>query len=178
MKRGKQQRAAVSLQRVERRILQIRGCRVILDSDLAELYGVKTKALNQAVKRNKERFPADFAFPLSPKEIKEVVTNCDHLARLRFSAVRPQAFTEHGAIMAANVLNSPRAIRMSVFVVRAFVRLRHTLASNREVQKKLAELERRIDTHDEALHALVIAIRRLMEPSTEEPKRITGFGKS
>jgi hypothetical protein len=100
-------------------ILRLRGSNVLIDADLAAIYGVSTKALNQAVTRNIERFPADFAFRLTPKEKTEVVTNCDHLATLKFSPVLPQAFTEHGAIMAATVLNSPEAVSMSIYVVRA-----------------------------------------------------------
>ncbi len=101
---------------IEKRILTIRGERAILDLDLAELYGVTTKALNQAVKRNTERFPSNFAFFLSNTEKAEVVTTCDHLRRLKFSPVLPRAFTEHGAIMAATVLNSPRAVQMSLYI--------------------------------------------------------------
>ena len=96
--------------RVEQRILVIRGLKVMIDADLAELYGVPTKALNQAVKRNAERFPADFMFQLTSEEKAEVVTNCDHLARLKFSRALPFAFTEHGAIQASNILASPQAV--------------------------------------------------------------------
>ena len=119
------------LGRIEHLIQLIRDHRVILDADLARLYGVATKALNQAVKRNRKRFPPDFMFRLTEEEKNEVVTACDHLSRLRFSPVLPCAFTEHGAIMLANVLNSERAVKASVQVVRAFVRLREVLASNR-----------------------------------------------
>jgi len=111
----------IPLERVQDRILLIRGNRVIIDRDLAELYGVETKRLNEQVKRNISRFPEDFVFQLSQEEKDEVVANCDHLSRLKFSKVLPNAFTEHGAIMAANVLNSEHAIRASVFIVRAFV---------------------------------------------------------
>lgn len=116
---------------VDPRILTIRGEKVMLDADLAAVYGVATKALNQAVKRNGERFPSDFRFQLTKAERDEVVTNCDHLRSLRFSPVRPWAFTEHGAIMAASVLNSPRAVEMSLFVVRAFIRLREVATATR-----------------------------------------------
>ena len=100
---------------VDPRILRVRGIQVLVDADLAEIYGVSTKALNQAVKRNAERFPEDFRFQLTAAEREEVVTNCDHLTRLKFSPVLPWAFTEHGSIMAASVLNSQRAVEMSVF---------------------------------------------------------------
>ncbi|GHU22430.1 DNA-binding protein [Betaproteobacteria bacterium] len=118
-------------------IVVLRGQRVMLDTDLAELYGVPTKALNQAVKRNKERFPADFMFQLTTEEKQEVVTNCDHLAKLKFSRSLPFAFTEHGAIQASNVLASPQAVEMGVYVVRAFVSLREILTSNRELALRL-----------------------------------------
>jgi len=114
---------------IENRILVIRGVRVMVDADLGELYGVPTKALNQAVKRNLNRFPSDFMFRLNATEKEEVVANCDHLAGLKYSKSLPFACTEHGAIMAASVLNSPRAVEMSVFIVRAFVKLREILPS-------------------------------------------------
>ena len=136
----KQEPALVAIERIENRILLIRGQKVMIDADLAELYGVPTRVLNQAVKRNSERFPEDFMFSLTPDEKPEVVTNCDHLARLKFSSSLPFAFTEHGAIMAANVLNSQRAVEASVYVVRAFVRQREMIASNKELTAKLNEL--------------------------------------
>jgi len=107
--------------------------------------------------------------------IEEVVTNCDHLQRLKFSRTRPFAFTEHGAIMAASVLNTSRAIDVSIYVVRAFVRLRELLASNKELSKKLAELERKVATHDEAIQSLVVAIRQLMTPNEAKKRRRIGF---
>jgi hypothetical protein len=153
--------ALVPIERPERIILTIRGLRVILDNDLARLYGVSTKALNQAVKRHMDRFPEDFAFQLSAEEKDKVVTDCDHLARLKFSPVLPRAFTEHGAIMAATVLSSPRAIQASVFVVRAFVKFRETLVVHRQLHRKLAEFERKLETHDVAIREIIDAIKRL-----------------
>jgi len=135
----------VPMERIERAIFLIRGQKVMLDADLAELYGVLTKVLNQAVKRNKERFPVDFMFQLTKEEKDEVVTNCDHLKRLKFSPTLPHAFTEHGAIMLATILNSPVAVQSSIQVVRAFVRLRQMLASNAELARKLDTLERKYD---------------------------------
>ena len=117
----------------------------MIDADLADLYGVRTKRLNEQVRRNAGRFPDDFCFQLSPAEKAEVVANCDHLLRLKFSPSLPYAFSEHGAIMAANVLNSPRAVKMSVHVVRAFVRLREMIASHKDLVKRLDELEERYD---------------------------------
>jgi phage regulator Rha-like protein len=160
------QTGVIPVERIERAILSIHGEKVMLDSDLAELYGVETKALNQAVKRNLNRFPPDFMFQLTKTEKAEVVTNCDHLIHLKFSSNLPYAFTEHGALMLANVLNSERAAQTSVQVVRAFVRLRQMLASNAELARKLEALEKK---YDQQFKVVFDAIRRLMSPP--EPKR-------
>ena len=165
----------VPAEQIENKILLIRGQKVMLDADLASLYGVPTKALNQAVRRNADRFPSDFMFQLTGDEKKQVVANCDHLRKLRFSPVRPLAFTEHGAMMLASVLNSRRAVETSVFVVRAFVRLRQVLVTHRELSRTLADLERRVKGHDEKIQSLVEAIRQLMAPGDTRKKRI-GFG--
>jgi len=155
---------------VESRILILRHQKVILDTDLAELYGVPVKRLNEQVKRNRQRFPADFMFQLSPKEAEDLrsqsATSKPQRGGRRYL---PYAFTEHGAIMAATVLNSERAVEMSVFVVRAFVRLREMLSTNRELAAKLAELEGRLDTQDASIQNLFEAIKELMIP--EEPSR-------
>ncbi len=129
----------IPVERVQKTILLIRSEKVILDADLATLYGVSTKRLNEQVKRNPGRFPDDFMFQLTNEEKAEVVANCDHLRRLKFSPNLPYAFTEHGAIMAANVLNSERAVEASVEIVRAFVRPRQLLASNVELSRRLDE---------------------------------------
>jgi hypothetical protein len=163
------QNAVVPVGQVERSILLVRGVKVMLDCDLARLYGTATKAFNQAVKRNSDRFPPDFMFQLTHREKDEVVTNCDHLLRLKFSPALPYAFTEHGAIMAASVLNTRRAIEASVFVVRAFVKLREMLAAHKELALKLTELEQRIRGHDQQIQAIVEAIRRLMAPPERPP---------
>ena len=123
---------------VEPLIMVLRGIRVILDSDLARLYGVSTAALNQAVRRNGDRFPEDFAFRLTAEEKLEVITNCDHLKKLKYSRSLPLAFSEHGAIMVASVLNSARAVRTSLMVVRAFVRMRDLLNQNRSDSEQTA----------------------------------------
>lgn len=161
---------------VDPRILRVRGIQVLVDADLAEIYGVSTKALNQAVKRNAERFPEDFRFQLTAAEREEVVTNCDHLTRLKFSPVLPWAFTEHGSIMAASVLNSQRAVEMSVFVVRAFVRLRDLARTHAELARHLVALERRVTAHDADLKAVFTALRQLIEPPSK-PRRQIGFGR-
>jgi hypothetical protein len=120
----------IPMERILKAILNIRGQRAILDADLAALYGVSTKVLNQAVKRNIERFPPDFMFSLTPTEKAEVVTNCDHLSRLRFSPALPNAFTEHGALMAANVLKSDRAVRASIQIIRTLLMRARRLSGN------------------------------------------------
>ncbi|HYE98521.1 MAG TPA: ORF6N domain-containing protein [Planctomycetota bacterium] len=155
---------------LETRILSVRGHRVMLDGDLAELYGVPTKALNQAVKRNARRFPLDFAFRLTPEESLSMRSQSVTASKRNVRHL-PFAFTEHGALMAANVLNSPRAVEASVFVVRAFVRLRQVLAPHRQLAAKLTEMERRLDTHDETIREIMTAIKVLMEPPEDDPPR-------
>lgn len=163
--------SVVPFERIERAILFIRGEKVMLDSDLAEIYGVSTKRLNEQVKRNANRFPVDFMFQLTETEKSEVVANCDHLAKLKFSPRLPYAFTEHGALMLANVLNSERAAQTSVMVVRAFVRLRQLLSSNAELARKLESLEKKYDAQ---FKVVFDAIRQLTSPPAK-PKRGIGF---
>lgn len=164
----------VPTEHIASRILSIRGQRIIIDADLAELYAVPTKRLNEQVKRNRARFPEDFMFRLTQAEKAEVVANCDHLAKLKFAAALPLAFTEHGAIQAANVLNSERAVEVGVYVVRAFVRLRELLATHKELAAKLNALERKLDSHDQAIAGILNAMRQLMNPP-EPKKRPIGF---
>jgi hypothetical protein len=172
MPRRKYSASIVPTDSIQSRILLIRGQRVIIDADLAVLYSVSTKALNQQLKRNPLRFPGDFVFRLTPAEKREVVTNCDHLQKLKFSPQLPFAFTEHGTLMADNVLSSDRAIAASVFVVRAFVKLRELLSTHRQLADKLAELEHKLHDHDGQILAIMDAIRQLMEPPDEpETKR-------
>ena len=181
-------------------ILTIREQRVILDADLAKLYGVTTKAFNQAVKRNTERFPEDFAFQLTAAELahlrsQTVTSNHKRIGdrgetgnRPQFTTssrggrrYRPWAFTEHGAVMAANILRSERAIHMSVFVVRAFVRLREQIAANRTILKRLAEIDKTLIEHDTALVDLYEKLLPLLQPPPDPPQRRIGFqskGKS
>jgi hypothetical protein len=160
---------------VESRIFIFRKQRVMLDIDLAELYGVPVKRLNQQVARNRERFPSDFMFQLNSKEYKtlrlQIATSNKARGGRRYA---PHAFTEHGAIMAATVLNSDRAVVMSVFVVRAFVRLREMLTANRKLACKIYELEDRVDTHDTVIRDIFRSIKNLMAPKKMPRKRI-GF---
>jgi hypothetical protein len=173
----KSKRPVVSAGQIESCILMIRGHKVILDSDLAGLYGVETRALNQAVRRNHARFPRDFAFQLTDKELRDLMSQ-NVISSSGHGGVRkrPWVFTEHGAIMAANLLNSERAIQVSVFVVRAFVRLREVLVEHRELVRKISQLERRIAGHDQEIQTILEAIRQLMEPSPADPKPKIGFG--
>lgn len=168
-------RAIVPVESIESRIFLIRGHKVMIDADLAELYGVTTKRLNEQVKRNQERFPDDFMFQLNAEEENDLRSQIATSKTARGGRrYRPYAFTEHGAIMAASVLNSHRAIEVSVHVVRAFVKLREMLRSHTELAGKLAELEDRIQGHDDEIKVLIEAIRELMEPPAEPGKRI-GF---
>jgi hypothetical protein len=162
----------VPAERIERSILLFRGEKVMLDADLASLYGVTTKRLNEQIRRNLARFPADFVFQLTAEEKAEVVANCDHLARLKYSSVLPYAFTEHGAIMAANVLSSERAVAASVMVVRAFVRLRQILSSHAELARQLKEMEK---TYDAQFKQVFSAIRSLMMPPPPRDGSRIGF---
>ncbi len=166
------QNSLVKIERVDQRILLFRGQRVMLDADLAVLYGVPTKRLNEQVKRNESRFPSDFMFRLTVREKAEVVANCDHLARLKYSPSLPYAFTEHGALMLASVLNSPTAILVSIQVVRAFMRLREMLVGNKDLARKVDELEKKYDAQ---FRVIFDAIRGLMRPVPPPPKRRIGF---
>lgn len=174
-----QSKTAARIERIEHRILIVRRQKVLLDADLAALYGVTTKRLNQQVSRNQERFPSDFVFRLNETERQEVVANCDHLRRLRFSATLPYAFTEHGALMAASVLNSPRAVEVSLYVVRAFVELRETLGAHKELAKRLDELEgrieRRLSSNDRAIAGILAAIREFDGPAPRREETIDRF---
>jgi len=178
---------------IESMIITIRGQKVILDADLARIYGVPTKRLNEQVKRNADRFPEDFVFQLTLDEVtnlrsqiatssrqhmrSQIATGSTHGGRRKL----PFAFTEHGAIMAANVLNSPQAVKISVFVVRAFIRMRQVLSDNRVLAKKLAELDKmltaRLDTHERAIVHVLEQILRLLNPPSrpDAPPKKIGF---
>ena len=162
-------------------IILLRGQRVIIDSDLATLYGVKTKRLKEQVKRNSERFPVDFVIELTESEKEEVVANCDHLKKLKFSSTLPIAFTEHGAVMAATVLNSRIAIETSILVVRAFIHAREIISEHRELKRRLERLEERVargfHDNEEELQAVRFAIQELREPAARSSKKPIGFGR-
>jgi hypothetical protein len=165
----------IPVAQIARQILTVRGQKVMLDSDLAELYGVTTKRLNEQVRRNQGRFPADFMFQLTGDEVARLRSqNATSKAGRGGRRYPPRVFTEHGAIMLASVLNTVRAVDVSVYIVRAFVRLRELVISNREAAAKLDALDRRVAGHDEAIHSLVQAIRQLMVPPAK-PRRSIGF---
>lgn len=171
--------ALVPTERITQAILVLRGHKVLLDADLAALYGVTTGRFNEAVKRNLERFPADFMFRVTNQELvslrSQIAISNEGRGGRRYP---PYAFTEHGAIMAATILNTPRATEVSVYVVRAFVQLREVLATHKELAQRLNELEakieRKLTTHDQAIASIIAAIRELMAPP-EPRKRPIGF---
>ena len=185
---------------IESLIITLRGQKVILDADLAKLYGVPTKVFNQAIKRNRQRFPKDFAFQLTAKEFEDLrsqntATNSSQLIennlvtpnwsqfvtssrKHRGAAYRPIAFTEHGAIMAATVLNSPEAVKMSLYVVRAFVQMREQLASNAAILKRLAEIDKSLLQHDHALRTIWTKLQPLLSPPLEPLPRRIGFNQT
>ena len=155
-------------EKIDRSILFIRGQKVMLDTDLADIYGVKTSRLNEQVKRNINRFPSDFMFQLSDEEKELVIANCDHLMKIKFSRTNPYAFTEHGAIMLASVLNTSTAVETSILIVRAFIKLREILLTNKELSKKLAELEAK---YDKQFSVVFQALRELMQAEKIKKER-------
>src|SRR5438876_3088074 len=174
---AKTKQALAQLTSIEPRIQMVRGERVILDADLARIYGVETRTLNQAVRRNLEKFPPDFLIQLTTVEVEELNRSQIVIGsqRHRDPRFRPFAFTEHGAIMAASVLNSPRAVAMSVYVVRAFVKMREDLAANATILKRLAEIDKALLLHDGALRDIYQKLRPLLEPPPIPPKPEIGF---
>jgi len=169
-------RRLIRVERIAGAILVLRGHKAILDSDLAALYGVETRRLNEQVRRNASRFPGDFMFRLTRDEL-DALKSHSATSSAGWGGKRklPLAFTEHGALMAASVLNSPCAVHMSVYVVRAFVRLREWVAGQAELVKRLADLERRVAGHDQDLQAIVHAIQQLVTPRPETSRRRIGF---
>ena len=156
---------------IESRIFLIRNQKVMVDRDLAELYEVTTKALNQAVKRNGNRFPSEFMFRLTMRERKELVTNCDRFASLKHSTSLPYVFTEHGVAMLSSVLNSERAIQVNIAVIKTFIKLREIMSSYKKLAGKIKDLENKYDTQ---FRVVFEAIRRLMQEE-EKPKGKIGF---
>ena len=166
----------ISKESLEERIFLIRKQRVMLDRDLAELYGVETKYLNRQVKRNIERFPAEFMFQLTLDEKNELVTNWHRFSILKHSTVLPHAFNEHGVAMLASVLRSKTAVKISINIIKVFVKLKEILSTHKDLADKFSQLERRIEKHDKEIYAIFQAIRELMKPP-EKNKRQIGFGR-
>ena len=164
----------IPVERLAQSIRWIRGQKVLLDSDLAALYGVRTANLNKAVKRNAERFPTDFMFQLTSEELRSLRFQIGMSKRRGGLRYLPYAFTEQGIAMPSSVLNSERAIRVNIAIMCAFVKLRRTLETNRELAQKFSELEERVGKHDDEIAAILEAIRQLMA-STERPRREIGF---
>ncbi len=156
---------------IQNKIIYLRGQKVILDRDLAFLYGVQTKVFNQAVQRNIKRFPEDFMFQLTSAEVKEVVTICDHLKPLKFSHVLPYAFTEHGILMLSSVLKSARAIEVNIQIMRTFTKLRELMLVHKDLRIKIEELEKKYDSQ---FKIVFDALRQLIDPP-QKPKRPIGF---
>ena len=154
--------------KIDRAILIIRGQKVMIDSDLAEIFGVKTYRLNEQVKRNRDRFPDDFMFQLTSEEKQEVVAICDHLEKIKFSSTNPYAFTEHGTFMLANVLNTKTAVETSILIVKAFVKLRELLPTNKGLERKILDLE---SNYDKQFELIFKAIRDLMHQDQLDENR-------
>ena len=165
----------VELRVIEQRIYLMRGHKVMFSHDLAKLYCVKTKVLIQAVKRNIARFPVDFMFQLTSDEVESLRSQFVTLKRVEHFKYSPYAFTEQGVAMLSSVLNSERAVQVNIVIMRAFVKLREILSTHKELAHKLAELERKIEKHDKDIGLIFEAIRQLMEPPPEKPKRLIGF---
>jgi len=165
-----------TLEQISDRILVLRGVRVILDADLASLYGVETRRLNEQVRRNRDRFPREFMFRMTNQELASLMSQIATSKPGRGGTRKPPlVFTEHGAIMAAAVLNSPRAIEVSVYVVRAFVQMREALMANKEIGKRLAELESKVGTHDRSIGHILDALRQLTTPPAVPRRPRIGF---
>jgi hypothetical protein len=167
--------ALVPQEIIEKKIFLIRGKKVMLDRDLAQMYGVATKVLNQAVKRNMKRFPVEFMFQINYEEKNELVTNCDRLVSLKHSASLSYVFTEPGVAMLSSVLNSEAAINVNVQIIKTFVRLREIIFTHKELVNKLDKLEKRLDKKDEEVQVIFEAIHNLMEPPYGKRKRKIGF---
>lgn len=165
----------IPIEIVTNKILIIRGHRVIVDKDLAALYGVATKVLNQAVKRNQRRFPSDFMFQLKASEKNELVTKCDRFSSLKHSSTLPFVFTEQGVAMLSSVLSSDKALEVNILIVRAFVQLRSLLSSHEDLRRKMSDLEGRQTKTEDDIQTLISAVNMLLGPPMEKPKKKIGF---
>jgi hypothetical protein len=168
----KQQLPVLRDEQILSRIIMIRGKKVMLDKDLAELYNVSTKRLNEQVKRNLKRFPPDFMFQLTPKEKEEVVANCDHLQTIRFSAGLPYAFTEHGAVMLASVLNSDNAVRVNIEIVRIFTEMRHLISDTTQLRLEIEKIKNELSTNTKSINVIFRQIELMLELKKKPRKQI------
>jgi phage regulator Rha-like protein len=166
---------AIAVELIATRILEIRGKKVMLDRDLSKLYGVATKVLNQAVKRNIKRFPLDFMFQLTKSERLELVTICDRFNSMKHSTSEPYVFTEQGVAMLSSVLNSERAIQVNILIIRAFTKIREILLTHKELAAKIEALERKYAEHDQTIKEIFEAIKQLLGPPPVKEKKIIGF---
>jgi hypothetical protein len=164
----------IPTERIENKIYFIRGQKVMLDRDLAELYGMETRLLKRAVRRNQKRFPHDFMFILNQEEVRGLVSQIGIPSSSNFGGAEPFAFTEHGILMLSSVLNSQKAIDVNIMIMRAFVKLRQILSSHKELASKFAELERKYEGHDIEIKQIFEAIRQLMSPPVKKKNKI-GF---
>jgi len=168
-------REIVQIEAIESRIFTLRGCKVILDKDIAEIYGVKPIRLREQVKRNKKRFPADFMFQLNEEELDFVVSHFAIPSKKYFGGTMPYVFTEYGAVMLASVLNTGRAVKMSIFVVRAFIRMREMLSSYKVLLDKINKIEKQIRKHDEKIGLIFDILREFLKPKPAVPEKKIGF---
>lgn len=172
MSDNKEDKSVVPNDLIASKILLIRDQKVMIDSDIADLYAVPTKRLNEQVKRNIERFPSNFMFELTKEEKEQVVANCDHLKKLKFSPVLPKVFTEHGIMMVANVLTSERAIKVSIQIIEVFIKMREVLQSNNELLLRMEKLERNLGKHD----MQIAQVFQLLKQSVKEESERTQIG--
>jgi len=159
---------------IMKKIILIRGQKVMISNDLAELYGVTTKRLNEQVKRNIKRFPQHFMFQLTEQEKDKVVANCDHLENIKYSHYLPYVFTEHGTVMLANLLNSDRAIQVSIRIVEIYIKMREYILTNKDLLQKIEQLEKRVDNQDEKIVLVFNYLKRFIEVQ-EKPRKRVGF---
>jgi hypothetical protein len=162
---------------IKQRIFVIRGYKIMIDTDLAELYGVSTKRLNEQLKRNINRFPTDFMFKVTQREKDEVVANCDHLQKLKFSPNLPNAFTEHGVAMLSSVLNSETAIQMNILIIRVFIKIKELILSNKDLEIRVGEVEKKQKEQGNLLTSVHSVVKHLIE-KPDNPKGKIGFSEN
>lgn len=176
MSENNNEKSLVPNELIASRILLIRDQKVMIDSDIAELYGVTTKRLNEQVKRNISRFPSNFMFELTKEEKNQVVANCDHLEKLKFSPVLPKVFTEHGIMMVANVLTSERAIQVSIQIIEVFVKMREMLTDNLSLKLDVEDIKKKLSNHSKNIELVFNYLDELIEKKdNEKPRKEIGY---